>query len=66
MTQLLDYADLRARGIRYAKPHLWRLWTKGKFPRPVKLSASRNVWRADEIQEWIEQRINARDRVASA
>jgi predicted DNA-binding transcriptional regulator AlpA len=59
--QLLDYADLRARGIRYAKPHLWRLWTTGKFPRPIKLSASRNVWCAHEIDEWIAQRIAARE-----
>jgi predicted DNA-binding transcriptional regulator AlpA len=63
--QLLDYRDLRARGIKYAKPHLWRLWTKGKFPRPIKLSASRNVWRAEEIDAWIESRIAASDRVGA-
>jgi len=43
------------------KPNLWRLWTAGKFPRPVKLSAARNVWRADEIDAWIGQRVAERD-----
>jgi hypothetical protein len=44
MSKLLDYAALHDRGIRYSKPHLWRLWTAGKFPKPIKLSASRNAW----------------------
>jgi predicted DNA-binding transcriptional regulator AlpA len=65
MNQLLDYHDLRGRGIRYAKPHLWRLWTTGKFPKPIKLSASRNVWRAEDIDAWIESKIAERDRVAA-
>lgn len=59
--KLLDYAALQDRGIRYSKPHLWRLWTAGKFPRPIKLSASRNVWSEAEIDSWIESWIAARD-----
>jgi predicted DNA-binding transcriptional regulator AlpA len=62
MTQLLDYADLKDRGIKYSKAQLWRLWNADKFPKPVKLSAVRNAWRADEIDAWIEQRIAERDR----
>ena len=61
MSRLLDYAALRDRGIRYSKPHLWRLWTAGKFPRPIKLSASRNVWSEAEIDTWIEATIVRRD-----
>jgi prophage regulatory protein len=52
--KFLDYADLRERGIRYSKPHLWRLWTSGKFPKPIKLSTSRNAWTEDAIQQWME------------
>ena len=59
--KLLDYAALQDRGIRYSKPHLWRLWTAGKFPRPIKLSASRNVWSEAEIDSWIKSWIAARD-----
>ena len=62
---LLDYADLQKRGVKYSKCQLWRLWNAGKFPKPVKLSAVRNAWRADEIDAWIEQRIAERDRVSA-
>jgi prophage regulatory protein len=59
--RLLDYEDLRGLGIRYSKCQLWRLWKAGKFPRPVKLSVSRNAFRADEIHAWIDARIAERD-----
>ena len=65
MTRFLDHADLRAVGIKYSKCQLWRLWTAGKFPKPVKLSAARNVWRADEIDAWLGARIAERDQVAA-
>jgi len=58
---LLDRADLAQLGIKYTRSHLWRLVRAGRFPKPVKLSESRNVWRADEVDTWIQQRIAARD-----
>jgi prophage regulatory protein len=66
MTKLLDYADLRARGIKYSKPHLWRLWTTGQFPRPIKLSPARNAWTEQDIDSWVESRVAERaDKVAT-
>jgi predicted DNA-binding transcriptional regulator AlpA len=62
---LLDYDDLRARGIKYTRGHLWRLWSAGKFPRPVKLSASRNCFKADEVDAWQEAKLAERDGVAA-
>ena len=59
MTKLLDYEDLRAAGIKYSRPHLWRLYTTDKFPRPIKLSLSRNAWRAEDIEAWIAERAAA-------
>lgn len=60
LPELLEYRDLRALGIRYSRPHLWRLWKAGRFPQPVKLSAARNVWPRDEITAWIAARLAAR------
>lgn len=57
MSKLLDYAALRDRGIRYSKPHLSRLWNTGRFPRPVKLSPSRNAWLESDVDAWIESRV---------
>ena len=65
MSKLLDYAALQERGIRYSKAHLWRLWTAGKFPRPIKLSASRNVWLESDVDAWIKSRLAERCFVAA-
>ena len=59
--KLLDYAALQERGIRYSRPHLWGLWTLGKFPKPVKLSTSRNAWLESDIDAWIETRVAERN-----
>ena len=59
--KLFDYDALNERGIYYSRPHLWRLWMSGKFPKPIKLSASRNAWLESDIDEWIQTRIAERD-----
>jgi prophage regulatory protein len=59
MTKLLTYDDLREIGLPYSRCHLWRLYKSDKFPRPIKLSASRNAWRAEEIEAWIAERAAA-------
>jgi hypothetical protein len=46
---LLNREDLKDRGINYSPVTLWRRAKAGTFPRPVKLSPSRNGWIADEI-----------------
>ena len=56
-----DYDDLRKRGINYSNPHLWRLERDEKFPKRVKLSAGRIAWVAEEIDDWLAQKIAARD-----
>jgi prophage regulatory protein len=61
MSKVLDYAALQDRGIKYSKPHLWRMWTKGKFPKPFKLTPGRNVWRESDINEWLNARISEHD-----
>ena len=60
--KLLAYDDLKpSKGISYSKVQLWRLERLGKFPKRVPLGANRHGWAEHEIDEWIEQRIQARD-----
>jgi predicted DNA-binding transcriptional regulator AlpA len=37
---LIGYDELRERhGIKYSKPHLWRLIKQGVFPKPIKIGS---------------------------
>lgn len=38
---------------------LYRLITKGEFPKPIKLGPRAVAWVEDDIQKWIESRIAA-------
>lgn len=63
--QLLDYDGLKAKGIPYSRAHLWRLMKANNFPRPVKLGGGgRNLWVADEIDEYIVRKLDERRAVA--
>ena len=59
-TRLLDYDDLWERGIKYSKCQLWRLEKADRFPQPVRLSATRKCWAEDEIDAWIQARVDGR------
>jgi predicted DNA-binding transcriptional regulator AlpA len=63
--KLLDYAGLKAKGIGYSKPQLWRLIKAKEFPAPIKIGAARNAFVESEIDAWIESRIRIRDAVAA-
>lgn len=60
--KLLTYDDLATRGVQFSRCHLWRLTKAGKFPKPVKIGASRNAWVESEIDAHIDARISERDR----
>lgn len=52
--RLLGYTDLRERGIRFSREHLWRLCKRGLFPMPVKISpGARNLWWESDVEAWI-------------
>jgi prophage regulatory protein len=61
MIKLLDYPALQERGIRYSKAHLWRLCQQDKFPKPLKLSSSRNAWLESDVDAWLKSRLATRD-----
>ena len=63
--RLIPYEDLKAKCIRYSKPHLWRLEKAGKFPKRVPVGASRYGYVEEEIDAYISAQIAARDHVAA-
>jgi prophage regulatory protein len=64
--RLLDNNGLKAKGIDFSKPQLWRLWKAKKFPAPIKIGKARNAWVEAEVDAWIAERIRARDGAEAA
>jgi prophage regulatory protein len=63
---LIPYRDLKAKGVPYSKPHLWRLEREGKFPKRVPIGAARYAYVEAEIDGYIATLIAARDTSLSA
>jgi len=63
--RLIPYEVLKAKGIPYSKPHLWRLERADKFPKRVPIGAGRYAYVEAEVDEWIAARIAARDKVVA-
>ena len=61
MRRLLSFPDLLPKGIRYSRPHLYRLMRADKFPRTVRLGGNCVAFVEDEIEAWIEGKIRERD-----
>lgn len=64
--RLLSLDDLRARGIRYSRVHIWRLVRDGKFPKPVRGAGRGLAWVEDEVDAYIERLIAERDAAGKA
>jgi prophage regulatory protein len=62
--KVLDYDDLRAKGIKWSKAHLWRKEKANEFPKRVPLGDRSHGWLEPEIDEWIVAR--AAERSGSA
>ena len=60
-TPELIVADEIAQRIPYSQNHLRRLEAKGSFPKRVRIGANRVAWVRQEIDSWIEARLNARN-----
>jgi prophage regulatory protein len=63
VTVLLSLADLRNRGVRFSRQHIFRLVRSQQFPAPIKLGVGEgtNAWIEAEVEEFIKSRIAARD-----
>lgn len=64
--RLIDYRELKARGICFSKPHLWRKEKAGTFPKRVYIGAKSHGWLESEIDEWITERAASRGTEAIA
>ena len=61
--KVLSLRDLkRVKGISYSRPHLYRLVNADKFPRPIKLGANCIAFVESEVDDWLQEKIDARDR----
>jgi predicted DNA-binding transcriptional regulator AlpA len=63
--RLLSREDLKQKGIHFSASHLWRLMNAGKFPRRIKIG-EKNCWLENEIDDFIKDRIAARDLESAA
>jgi prophage regulatory protein len=63
MTQkLVSKKELKSvYGVPYSFAHVARLEAAGHFPKRVRLGACRVAWLAEEVQNWIDERVAARD-----
>ena len=50
-----------AQRIPYSQNHLRRLEAQGSFPKRIRIGANRVAWVREEIDGWIEARLNARN-----
>lgn len=49
-------------GIPYSNVHLLRLEKDRRFPRRIRIGGGRIAWLESEIVDWIQERIDERDR----
>jgi prophage regulatory protein len=65
-TKLVSKKELKTvYGVPYSFAHIARLEAAGLFPKRVRLGACRVAWIAEEVQNWIDERIANRDRTLS-
>jgi hypothetical protein len=51
--RLIDPRTLPEKGINYHPNHLRRMWQRGLFPTPIRLSPRRIAWPEQVIDDWI-------------
>ena len=49
-----------AKIIPCSQHHICRLEAQGDFPKRIRIGANRVAWLRDEVEKWIEERVNAR------
>ena len=52
------------KGIPYTPDHQRKLSKEGRFPKPIKLGLGRIAYIEEEIDSWLKERMDARERAA--
>jgi prophage regulatory protein len=52
--------------VGYSGMHIDRLEKAGKFPKRIRLGENAVGWLADEVEAWIQERVDARDSASEA
>lgn len=65
-SRLIDPSMLPEKGVRYCMNHLRRMWQRGDFPPPVRLSPRRIAWPEQTIDEWIARKVAEAEQKKSA
>jgi prophage regulatory protein len=60
MRKLLTYRQLRDLGVPYSRQWLKILELENRFPKHVRVSKQRIAWVDQEIQAWVDERIEER------
>ena len=51
--------------VHLSRVTIWRLCRENKFPQPLHTSEKNRAWRLDEIEQWIDERSEARTQEAA-
>jgi prophage regulatory protein len=54
--RLVALHELPEKGIHFSTQYLHAMVARGQFPRPIKLSPRKSVWRESAIDNWIAER----------
>ena len=57
--QLIDKKEL-TKLVKYSPQHIARLEKAGQFPQRLKLGQNRVAWLLQEVEDWIEERVQRR------
>lgn len=58
--QLIDKKEL-TKLVKYSPQHIARLEKAGKFPKRLQLGQNRVAWLLQEVEDWIEKRVQQRN-----
>jgi hypothetical protein len=55
--RILSPKELPTKGIHYHPNHLRRLWMRGDFPAPIRLSPRKLAWPEEAIDAWLDSKL---------